>query len=401
MAGLAAFLAALAGVIAVLVGSDQPYLARPPAGEPTRTDTAGAARVLADLERAVRRGDGAAAAALAPDGQERTADLLAAAATNARALRLRDLALRYVDAAEPTADGGWSANVAVTWRLAGFDAAASTTEVRVGLRGEGRQVRISGLGGGGQRTPLWLSGPLSVRRTAQTLVAAAGGAQDARRFERLALDAIPVVTRVLPRWRPRLVLEVPASAAGVDRVLGTEAGTYAAIAAVATTVDGSTSPDAPVHVVANPDEFATLDGTGAQVVMSHEVAHVATGAATSQVPLWLLEGFADYVALRDVALPVSRTAAQAIARLREEGVPAALPDARDFDVGGAHLGAVYESAWVACTVLAERGGEPALVELQRRLHRGDALEPALRGLFGWTAQDLLGAWQARLRELAE
>ena len=37
--------------------------------------------------------------------------------------------------------------------------------------------------------------------------------------------------------------------------------------------------------------------------MSHEAVHVATEAARSTMPLWLLEGFADYVALRDVDLP--------------------------------------------------------------------------------------------------
>ena len=38
--------------------------------------------------------------------------------------------------------------------------------------------------------------------------------------------------------------------------------------------------------------------------MSHEATHVATDAALSTMPLWLLEGFADYVALRDVDLPI-------------------------------------------------------------------------------------------------
>src|SRR3546814_6597486 len=78
-------------------------------------------------------------------------------------------------------------------------------------------------------------------------------------------------------------------------------GDYANIAAVTTTVDGSLSPSAPVHVFVNPQMWAGLKPQGAQVVMSHEAVHVVTGAAiTSGVPLWLLEGFADYVALRDV-----------------------------------------------------------------------------------------------------
>src|SRR5690606_3366015 len=102
-----------------------------------------------------------------------------------------------------------------------------------------------------------------------------------------------------------------------------------------------------------------------------EAAHVATEAASSSTPLWLLEGFADYVALRDVDLPVSRTAGQIIRQVRREGPPAALPAAADFDSSGSHLGGAYEAAWLACRLLAERGGEEALVELYDAVDSGE------------------------------
>ena len=54
----------------------------------------------------------------------------------------------------------------------------------------------------------------------------------------------------------------------------------------------------------NPPVFEPLGPQGAQIVMSHEAAHVATDAAASSMPTWLLEGFADYVALAHVDLPV-------------------------------------------------------------------------------------------------
>ena len=80
-------------------------------------------------------------------------------------------------------------------------------------------------------------------------------------------------------------------------------------------------------------------------------------------PLWLLEGFADYVALRDVDLPLSTTAGQIIRQVRRDGVAGPLPGPDEFDTGATHLGATYESAWLACVLLAESGGEQALVEL--------------------------------------
>ena len=125
----------------------------------------------------------------------------------------------------------------------------------------------------------------------------------ARRVSR----GIDVVHRVLPDWKPRVVVEVPASAAALNRSLGVPPGTYDSIAAVTATADGSSRRDAPVHVYVNPEVTAGLRRAGAQVVMSHELVHVATDAATSPVEPWLLEGFADYVALRDVELPDATT----------------------------------------------------------------------------------------------
>ena len=62
--------------------------------------------------------------------------------------------------------------------------------------------------------------------------------------------------------------------------------------------------------------------------MSHEATHVATGASFATVPTWLLEGFADYVALDDAGVPVDVAAAQALERIREDGLPDRLPTGR-------------------------------------------------------------------------
>ena len=116
------------------------------------------------------------------------------------------------------------------------------------------------------------------------------------------------------------------------------------------------------------------------MVMSHEATHVATDAATTSMPLWLVEGFADYVALRDVDLPLSVSAAQVAAQVRLHGAPAELPADAEFDTGGTHLGASYEAAWLACRTLAELGSEDELVafydavEVRRRRTRRDAAD---------------------------
>lgn len=377
---------------------DDPYTAvGPPDARPT-AHPVGAARVLADLVRAVDETDAEAARALAPEDDAAAQRLLGDLVANAVDLDLTSFGLRYLDETGPVSTAGsWSAAVDTTWQLAGFDDRPARTEILVGFATEGDRVAVTSVGGGDRRTPVWLTGRVQVRRTPDTLVVDAAGEAD--RISRFARTAVPVVRRVLPEWDPELVVEVPATTTGLDAALDAEEGRYAGVAAVTAAADGSSGSDAPVHVFVNPGVFGELGAVGAQVVMSHEATHVASDAAGSEMPLWLLEGFADYVALRDVRLPETTTAAQITRRVRREGVPQSLPSAAEFDTTNRRLGAAYESAWLACQVLAESRGEEALVRLYRAVEDGARLAVALRRNFGFGEQALTVLWQERLTDL--
>ena len=402
MAGLSLSLLLVAGVLAWVVLDQDPYVAPRPGTPATTASPARASQALADLESALASGDAEAAGQLAPQGDDAAVALLRSLADNARAARVRDLSLRYVtELGGVAADGTWSATVDVTWSFAGFDRGPSLAEVAVAFRAEGDRAGIVTIGGAGRRTPVWLSGPVEVRRGGGTLVLVRGSAATADRVSAVARAAVPVVERVLPDARAGLVVEVPAGVAGLHRALDAPAGTYDRIAAVTTSADGSFGERSPVHVFVNPAVFGDLERRGAQVVMSHEAVHVVTGATTGDaLPLWLLEGFADYVALRDVPLPLSVTAEQVIERVRRDGPPAALPGPEDFDTRTPHLGASYEAAWLACRLLAQRGGEDALVRLYERVDDGVPLGRALRGEFGLTVRGLTTQWRDLLRDVA-
>lgn len=402
MAGLSLCLLVAAGLLAWTVVDDDTYVApTPTAAARPEVDPAGATATLAAFEDAVRAGDAEAARALAPADDEAAGDLLAALVDNADRLRVDDFTLRYVDdQGAPAADGAWTAAVDATWRFRGFDPTASSAEVRARLVGEGDRVALAGFGGSGGLEPVWLSGPVEVRRTPRTLVLVDGSAADADRYAARAEAAVPVVRRVLPDWRRGLVVEVPGSSADLERALGADPGSYDQIAAVTTSADGSQVPDASVHVFANPDVFGGLRRTGAQVVMSHEATHVATGAWDSGTPLWLLEGFADYVALRDTDLPDEQAAAQIIKQVRRDGPPSDLPDARAFGDRTPRLGATYESAWLAARLVAREAGEDALVRFYRAVDRGRPIEEALPATAGLTLDQLTDDWRAELTELA-
>jgi hypothetical protein len=402
VAGLSLCLLVAAALLTWSLTDDDRYVAPTPAPARHSVEPALATQTLARFADAVDTRDVGAARALAPEGDARTADLLGALVRNAQALRVEDFDLRYIDAdGALDTDGSWAAAVDARWAFRGFDPAPARTEILVHFRVDGDQVALTGVGGGGRPSPLWLSAPLQVRRTVRTLVLVDGTARAADGYARRARAAVPVVRRVLPQWRRGLVVEVPASVGDLDRTLAADSGTYDQIAAVTTSTDGSRAPRAPVHVFVNPDVFGDLQPTGAQVVMSHEATHVATGAWVSPVPLWLLEGFADFVALRDVRLPVSTSAAQVIAEVRRDGPPRTLPGAAEFGTRTPDLGATYESAWLACRLLARRGGEDALVSFYRSVDRGTDLRAALRTAFGLTLPELTRQWRALLSDLAK
>jgi hypothetical protein len=400
VAGLALCLVAALALVGWAVLRDDTYVAPTPRSPAAAVQPGEAAIVLHRLEQAVRDGDPEAAEALAPEGDAAAAGLLRAVVVNAGAIGVDRFTLRYVDALGGVdAESRWSATVETGWRFAGFDRVPSAAEVEFVLDASGGRTTVADIGGPSGISPAWLNGPVEVRRSPGALVVAA---TDAERYGRLARAAVPVVRRVLPRWRSGLVVEVPEGGEGVDAALGAEDGTYAAIAAVTSAVGDDLTPGVPVHVLVNPDVFGALDGQGARVVMSHEATHVATGAATDPavVPTWLTEGYADYVALRDVDLPLSVTAAQVARQVRREGPPERLPGDARFDTRTTHLGASYEAAWIACRLLADRAGEQALTRFYMGLEPGDDVAEEFRRTFGISLPAFTRTWRKALTDLA-
>jgi hypothetical protein len=370
-----------------------------------RASPAEAAEALTAFVAGVDARDEDALAALAPSDDTTAGQVLAGIAANARSLDLRGVTARYVDQVGTVAtDGSWSGIVEMDWQVATFDPEPSRAEVVVTFAPDDDVLGIAGFGAGptdgSERTPLWLRGELAVARSRGVLVMVDGDRAEAAAVEQRVRRGIEVVQRVLPGGTGPVVVEVPASAADLDETLGARPGTYAGIAAVTAVIGSSTDDGAPVHVLVNPDVTAGLRRAGAQVVMSHELVHLATGAARSAAEPWLLEGFADYVALRGSGLPDRTTLGRAIEAARRDDVPGSLPTAADFDTRSPDLQARYEEAWLACRVIAERSGEGTLVEVYDAALRGEPLGRVLRR-GGLPVDELTRAWREELRSLAD
>ncbi len=366
-----------------------------------RASPAAAAAALAVFVGGVELRDPATLAALAPPNDSDAEEMLGGIARNTSTLDLRDVSARFVNQiGTVAADGTWTGIVDLTWQLGGFDEEASRADVAVTFAPDGESLAITGFGadgGGRTRVPLWLRGELSVARGAGVLAMVDGSQSEAQAVVDRVTRGIVVVHRVLPDWRSPVVVEVPASAADLDETVGAAPGTYAAIAAVTTVPGSAVGPEAPVHVFVNPDVTAGLRRAGAQVVMSHELVHIATDAALTPMEPWLLEGFADYVALRDTKLPDRTTLARAIEAARRNGVPDELPSAASFDTRARHLQARYEEAWLACRIVAERLGERGLVSMYDAA-TGMTVDRAL-ALAGLNRGALSREWRDQLRAL--
>ncbi|MEO7751966.1 MAG: hypothetical protein ABIS35_00990 [Terracoccus sp.] len=339
--------------------------------------------------------DGDLAAFLAPvHGAELRADQRAVF-DRMQLIGLSDLRLGVVTETSHDATG-WSVHALATYRIAGHDRTPRSFEFNANLRLSGaprsratppaapRGVEVTAWQPAGRSQPWDLAG-LVVRRTPDALVLAVG-ADRADQIARLASTARRDVAAV---WGSSVsaVWVAPQEDATAGRVLGEDVGFLAGVAGV---TDGPLEEGEPAgadRIVVVPGAWDSLTEQGRRVVMTHELTHASVRATTTRpVPLWLSEGFAEYVAYRTVDLDESVVAGPALRRFAAEGLPTDLPVAADF-TAGADLAGAYAASLLAARTLADTRGQADLVRVYS--------EVAAPGAAGGTAAALTDA-DARL-----
>ncbi|MFF8843729.1 hypothetical protein ACF08N_13580 [Streptomyces sp. NPDC015127] len=300
------------------------------------------------------------------------------------------------------------ADTELRYRVDGYDSAPVTADRTLELtERDGRWYVTADEPGTGAPQQLWQQGDVRAVRGSRSLVLGVG--QDDKRLRELAAAAdraVPAVMDAWPsKWVGRVVVLVPSSVESMGRLLGAPAAGYRGIAAVTTGETGRKDGTTADRVIVNPEAYGLLGDFGRGIVLTHETTHVATRADTSAAtPMWLSEGFADWVAYRGTG----RTAAETAPELRDAvsggEVPVALPDDEGFAFGGDAdaLARAYEGGWLACEMVADRWGEDALREFYRTVgaseHREGAVERALGEVLGITADEFTARWQDYLRE---
>ncbi|HUQ60576.1 hypothetical protein [Lentzea sp.] len=168
-------------------------------------------------------------------------------------------------------------------------------------------------------------------------------------------------------WVKRADVVVPASEPELVSLVGPAFADMAGIAIR----DGSGQ-----RVVLNRVRAAALSDLELRVLLRHEITHVATRDLTSDsAPLWLVEGFADWVAFHGLGLSLRQAA------------PLLTPDvsALPTDFGGPGRDLAYQQAYSIMVYLESALGERGVVDFFLRHASTSAVDPGEVGVAGWRA----------------
>ncbi|MFE6160215.1 hypothetical protein ACFQ7F_15040 [Streptomyces sp. NPDC056486] len=303
-----------------------------------------------------------------------------------------------------------TATADLRYRIKGYDSEPLTTSRVLTLQErDGRWYVAAERPAKKATQQLWDQGPVTSVRGAHSLVLGIGRSERDEEtlhgYADLADRAVPLVKDAWPgKWPERVVVLVPKSLEGMAGLLGAPASGYKGIAAVTTGEAGGSGAAPADRIIVNPEAYGLLGDFGKQVVLTHETAHVATRARTSPAtPLWLSEGFADWVGYRGTG----RTAVQAAPELRRavqrDQLPGALPDDEAFGFSGeaGKLAEAYEGAWLACRMIADQWGEAKLTGFYEAVgehkKRPGAVEDALKDVLDTSEQEFTARWRTYLR----
>lgn len=304
---------------------------------------------------------------------------------------------------EAAADGTrrTAAEVQLRYRLRGYDAepVVSTSYLTLTRRAGRWYVAADDDGASAGRrssVQLWDQGKVSVVRGTHSLVLGLGDTRTLRAYAADADRAVPQVQHAWGSagWPGTVVVEAPRTLDQLGALLAANPADYKGIAAVTTGELGGTARAPADRVIVNPAAFGELSAFGRQVVLTHETTHVATRLATSTgTPLWLSEGFADWVAYRESGRTAPEIAPELAQDVTAGHLPAALPAATDFRPTSTGLAQAYEGGWLACRMVADQWSPDRLTALYRAAGTGATLDSVLRTQLHLSLTDFTARWR--------
>jgi len=302
--------------------------------------------------------------------------------------------------ARPAADELWAPAVRLEYRLRGVDTEPSNRPMGYLFARHGdRWLLASDTAAGETWRGPWDFGPCHVLSSPSGLVLSHPGGEALAARVLAELDsAVSVVTEVWgTAWPRQVAVLVPGGQEEMRALVGPAfaVGSIAGVA-VAERIDPVAHTARGQRVVLNPASATALSPLSLRVLLRHEITHVAVrGDTVDGAPMWLLEGFADYVGFRGSDVPAAKAAPALAARVRT-ALPTGLPS--DADFRGPAMDLAYQEAWSVNRYLAGLLGEPGLVALYRALaaEKSD-VDGVLRAAIGTDRAGLTEGWREFLR----
>lgn len=268
----------------------------------------------------------------------------------------------------------YRATVTVSLRLARYDAAPVVTRARYRFAPVHGRLRLASVDlRVGSRPPAlqpWDLGPVQVREGAGVLVVSdPGSAAEADGVVAAVEQGIATIAPRVPRpWDRRVVVYALSGTTFLRTLTNVPGGDPLAVDALTFPVLGGADGRsvAATRVLLNPRLLAE-DGPARDRLIRHELVHVALGPHDDRIPVWLSEGVAEHLSVRDVPPDERAISGEALeaARAGLTELPA------DATFNGPQASRNYGVAWWVCEAIVEQYGEQALWSLVDALGTSD------------------------------
>ena len=342
-------------------------------------------RLLAKRAKAVRDGDRAAFLATVDKRQKAFYKQQATLFASMRTVPFQTLSYEVIDQRTNTrlrrryhADQAVDAQVQASYRFKGQDASPVLARHSYTFELTRSVWRVAGQGDSRRRrddTEIWDAGPVRTERSARTLIVFHPGQE--KLAERLLQVADRAYTQVgaawTGRWERKAVILVPRDEQEAERLVGARDLSRVAAVASSSVESGATERVLGNRIVVNTDNVVRYNPLNLQVLITHEMTHVATRTLGDGVPLLLVEGFADWAALKPLGYPFAVTRpnlARAVREGRFDGTLPGDPDFRDADAAVA-----YDEGSAFCLWVADTYGTAKLQALYREFKGSDPTGP--------------------------
>jgi hypothetical protein len=314
--------------------------------------------------------------------------------------------------ASPGTDELWAPAVDLRYALRGADLVPTTHAMgylfarRAGIWYLRSDTALDELGRRTWRGP-WDFAPCMVTSTNSGLVISHPGSEPmVERLSRELDSSVAAVSAIWGTgWAQRVALMLPDTLDEMRNLVGPGFPVEPVVAvSVADRVDSEGHSVAGQRVVLNPMGSRALSVASLRVVLRHEMTHVAARADTVDgSPMWLLEGFADYVGYRDSGITLAQGAPNLADLVKRDGPPRSLPEDKDFRTRGRDLDLAYQQAWSVARYVAEKMDEDTLISLYRRLAGAGPVsagetDELLREVIGTDRAGLIAGWRQYLQD---